>query len=206
MDDKISYREDFGCWWPLYDHKPEKCFKIVQAFLSDMDFALSLVKDKSVCVQAGGHAGFWPNKLSGHFKTVYTFEPEKMLFECMRRNFGHVQNIIMSDKALGATQDIVHLMAHCSAGSWMVDPFGRHPVEQITIDSLNLPACGAIFLDIELYETEALKGARATIKKFKPILHLEVGASRLESMSEFMKEFDYRLIKDLGRDAVYGPI
>lgn len=206
MDEKISYREDFCCWWPLYDHKPEKCFKIVQTFLSDMDFALSLVKDKSVCVQAGGHAGFWPKKLSQHFDLVFTFEPEKMLFECMRRNFGHVSNIVMSDKALGAMEDTVRLKSHCSAGSWTIDPSGQYEVEQITIDSLNLPACDAIFLDIEQYEPEALKGARATIKKFKPILHLEVGASRLESMSEFMSEFNYRLIKDLGRDAVYGPI
>lgn len=50
-------------------------------------------------------------------------------------------------------------------------------VDCITVDSLTLPRCDFIKLDVEGYELRVLKGARETIKKFKPDIVLECWSS-----------------------------
>lgn len=205
MADGITYREDFKLWWPDYDHKPEKCYGAVMHDLHWMDFAIAHAPNHGICVQAGGHVGMWPKKLAKHFAKVYTFEPEKKLFECMRRNIDGVSiNIIMADKALGPEVCPVKLKSHCSAGSWQVREDGDHEVAQISIDYLMLESCGAIFLDIEGYELEAIKGARETIAKYKPIIHLECPNGRGQWQRDFMRTIGYDVIHGIGRDLVYG--
>ena len=209
MDDKIIFHEDFNCFFPAYDHKPKKCLEFVQRGLPHMMAACSIAKGHDVCVQAGGHAGFWADKLSREFSTVYSFEPEPILFECMRRNLDrwNTKNVVFSDKALGAELATVHLRPHCSAGSWRItEPTEKTiPVDQVTIDSLNLPSCDAIFLDIEHYEIQAMIGALATIEKFKPVLHVEVLGGEEDRMKEFMASIDYKHYGNYGLDRVYVP-
>src|SRR5678815_2106252 len=122
----ITYREDFKAWWPDYDHAPEKCFRMVRDGLSDIDEAVRLSRKRNVCIQAAGHAGFWPIRLSKFFGHVYTFECEPVLHECLKRNVAASgrKNITISDHALGATIERVRMRGSSSAGSWRIDPEG----------------------------------------------------------------------------------
>ena len=43
----------------------------------------------------------------------------------------------------------------------------------VTLDLLNLPACRMIKIDTEGMELEVLKGARALIERFRPLLYVE---------------------------------
>lgn len=201
--DGITYREDFGCWWPDYDHKPEKCFEFVQTRLSDMDLAIKRCRKHDVCIQAGGHAGFWPKRLAKTFKHVHTFECEPKLLECMKRNIGDTPNIMISGEALGAKVMQAKMLPHVSAGSWRIDFNGTVPVNVTTIDALNLPALDALFLDIEGYEVEALKGAKDTIRKFYPVIHVEeLPRSKLQ-IQTYLKNIGYRRVAQIHLDAVY---
>lgn len=49
----------------------------------------------------------------------------------------------------------------------------KYKAKAVTIDSLNLDSCDVIHLDIEGYETNALRGAMKTIQKYKPLIVLE---------------------------------
>lgn len=200
--DGIEWHEDYGVWFPSYDHKPKKCLARVRSGLRHSDHAIKIARAARACIQAGGHAGLWPQRLAGFFSTVYTFEPEKALFECMKRNVVQ-QNVIMSDKALGPYAGRARFKAHCSAGSWRIDDAGKHEVDMITIDSLNLPACDAIFLDIEGFEIRALSGGYETIMKYQPVLHVEVLGGKREATDAFMRTIDYKPVHEIGNDVVY---
>jgi FkbM family methyltransferase len=199
----ITFRKDFGCWWPDYDHKPEACFSRVKKRVSDMDAAVRLAHAHNVCVQAGGHAGHWARRLAKSFKHVLTFEPERELYECLCRNTEAVGNIYPRPYALGAFVGEVRMVPHVSAGSWRVASNGTVPVPQITIDSLNLSHCDAIFLDVEGYEVDALQGAGTTLARFSPVLHVELLPRSKAAIETFMASSGYRLRKTIHNDAVF---
>jgi FkbM family methyltransferase len=206
----ITYRGDFNAWWPDYDHKPEKCFGFVQRGLADMDFAIAECKHHQVAIQAGGHAGFWPAKLAGHFRTVLTFEPEPMLFECLKRNLEGRDNVAFFNMALAEHEGTVMMRPHQSAGSWRVDAEGTVNVKATTIDAMyrahHLRHCNAIFLDVEGFEVEVLRGAMQTIAAYKPVLHVEELPRAKDQIRVHMRAIGYHCVRIVGRDAVYVPV
>ena len=210
----ITYREDFGCWWPDYDHKPETCFMLVNRDRVDSRVATSLCKKKEICIQAGGHAGFWAMELSKSFQQVLTFEPEPALFECMSRNLKllgeregrpYERRILARRLALGDTIGEVMMRPHVSAGSWSVVPEGTVPVGQITVDSLGLDRCDAIFLDVEGYEVPALMGAAFTIQRFRPVIHVEMLVRSPDAIRAHLAGLGYRRHAKMHKDEVYVP-
>ncbi len=201
----ITYRPDFKLYWPDYDHAPEKCFAYVKKHLPDMDYAISLCRKRRVCVQAGGHAGLWPRKLSDFFGRVLTFESEPALFSCLKHNTSTYLNVTAAPRALGDACRAAKMRPHKSAGSWRVSDDGTVPVDQITIDSLRLPICDALFLDIEGHEVPALRGAIDTIRRFRPVIQVEELQRVNGAVSRHMAEIGYTLKRKIGRDLVYVP-
>ena len=159
-----------GFWWPDSDVRARPA--IVSECRQALPVVLPLVKEKRVCVQAGGNVGVYPLALAEHFMWVVTFEPEPENIACLRRNLT-VDNVAMSRAALGAERGL------CAMTAAETDNCGTHKViagdsvEVRTIDGLGLDACGLIWLDIEGAEADAIKGAMATIEKFSPIIVLE---------------------------------
>jgi FkbM family methyltransferase len=132
---------------------------------------LSHVKGRRVCVQAGGNCGLFPSKLAVYFDAVYTAEPDVENFLCLAMNCPS-PNVYPFRAAFGAKPGTIGLhRTEGNAGGHYVEGEGTIPV--ITIDSLNLPACDLIALDIEGAEFVALQGAVETIGKYHPTLILE---------------------------------
>jgi FkbM family methyltransferase len=201
----VTYREDFGLWWPDYDHNPPKCFNKVRLQINAMDATIAASRGFDLCIQAGGHAGMWADQLARVYKRVVTFEPDPALFACMEKNLAGRENIEMHEKALGREVGTVLMMPHPSAGSWYVSERGRVFVEQTYIDSLDLPACDAIILDIEGYEAEALAGAAQTIKKFRPVLHLEILPRARDAIMKAVERFGYVFRVQVHSDSIFVP-
>jgi FkbM family methyltransferase len=201
----IRYREDFQAWWPDYDHAPEKNFFLVKRNLTDMDVAARYCRHKRVAIQAGGHAGFWPKRLKTMFHTVWTFECEPTLYECMRLNCQGTKGIYMNPSALGDTQGLVKMKGHCSAGSWRIDPDGDYEVNQTTIDSYKFKDVDAIFLDVEGYEDRALRGARETIAACRPVIMVEELPRSRAQIAATLDELGYKFVKAVHKDKVYVP-
>lgn len=200
----ISYRDDLKAWWPLYDHAPVKCMEFVRHGLPAVDVVADLCKRRRECVQAGGHAGFWPMALAQRFDRVHTFEPEHCLFECLVRNIGPAAaKITAHRKGLGASEGFVRFKSHVSAGSWRVDPEGKHIIPIVTIDSLALKHCDAILLDIEGYEVHALDGAVDTIERCRPVILVELLPRSRAEIDEWLQTNQYRPAARYGRDGIY---
>ena len=199
----ISLRDDCGLWWPDYDHDPVKCLSFVMRGLKDSDITARYSKHHRTVVQAGGHVGLWPMRLAQTYAKVLTFECEPLLAECIRRNAAQYANIVVHGKALGATVETVKMRGHVSAGSWNIHPNGKHVAEQTTIDALGLDDCDAIILDVEGYEVQALTGARETITRCSPVLHVEELPRAAQGIHEFMRGIGYRLRAKVHADCIY---
>jgi|TARA_B110000305_G_C19439225_1_gene640822 FkbM family methyltransferase len=172
--EELIVRKPCGLWWPQADAK----FNNSQWEIPVPKDVSAYCTETNVCVQAGGRCGTYPILYSKFFKTVYTFEPEPLNFYCMQKNVTQ-DNIIMQQACLGDSFKNVNVAIPLSRkhrntniGTYQVSGDGAIPM--ITIDSLNLDQCNLIHLDIEGYEGFAINGAINTIKKFKPVICLEV--------------------------------
>ena len=201
----ITYRDDFKMYWPDYDHNPPKCFNKVRMQINAMDATIAASRGFDLCIQAGGHAGMWADQLARVYKRVVTFEPDPALFACMGKNLAGRENIEMHCAALGRNDGEVLMMPHPSAGSWYVSERGRVKVSQTTIDGLSLPSCDAIILDIEGSEPEALAGAEHTIRKFRPVLHLEILPRARDAIMNAVERFGYIFRVQVHSDSIFVP-
>jgi FkbM family methyltransferase len=184
-----------GLWWPDFDVRCRNA--VVTECAAAMPVVLPLVKEKRVCVQAGGNVGVYPIALAKVFDRVITFEPDSDNLNCLVTNASR-PDIDIHWAALGAevgTCGILRIDTD-NCGSYKTLPGTAVPV--LTIDGLNLDQCDLIWLDIEGAEADAINGARATIEKFSPIIVLEekgLGAKAdLPGYSRLMR---------IGNDTVY---
>jgi len=162
-----------------------------------MPVVLPLVKEKGVCVQAGGNVGVYPKALSGVFGRVLTFEPDPDNLACLERNVTE-GNVMIWRAALGSEKGSCG-MDHIepdNCGAHKVTDGGSIPV--MSIDSLELDRCDLIWLDIEGAEAQAICGAMATIEKFSPIIVLEEKGLGAKAALP-----GYRQVNRIGNDTVY---
>lgn len=195
-------------WWPDND---TDCNRAVFAELYKIDLLDKYLKEKSVCVQAGGNVGVFPRRLSGDFGAIYTFEPDPENFNCLARNCPE-PNIIKFQAALGSNHDHVRvgvsrpdLKNNC--GAYQVTGDGITPT--MMIDDLELPACDLIYLDIEGYELFALQGGYETIKKYHPVIVIEnkdlplmYDVTKEQVVDFLVGEFDYEVKERVQRDVI----
>ena len=116
--------------------------------------------------------------------TVVAFEPHPLQYECLRRN---CPRALCFPFLVGETRDSAWLFHEpdCIAGSRIVDPACQWPMTQhrrVTIDDDCVLAGQVSFMkiDIEGCEPEALRGARNTIMRDRPVIWLEINPAALE--------------------------
>lgn len=137
------------------------------------------VKDWTCCVQAGSCLGMYPRLLSRIFGVVYTFEPDDLNHYVATLNC-QVPNVFMFRAALGHKTgefSAVERNHMDNVGMHKVNGSGCVPI--MTVDSLQLPACGLIALDIEGYEMNAVKGMVDTLHRCSPVLVCEAPRQEL---------------------------
>jgi FkbM family methyltransferase len=180
MDDKIVIVN--GVWWTKDDGSGNEenapgiescCFDLTTNCPDEPNMISSLVPTKGIMIQAGGNVGYFTKKYADIFQFVYTFEPIPELFHCLNRNI-QKDNVFKFQACLGEKHGCVSLGRKISnnAGSLNVTGVGMTPT--MRIDDLALPGCDLIQLDLEGYELFALKGGVDTIKRYKPVIVIEV--------------------------------
>ena len=157
-----------GLLWPAAD---TECRKVIFDWLEDLYAAIYYAKGRAVAVQAGGNTGVWPKKLAQFFDVVHTFEPDEDNYTCLDANCTE-DNIVKYNAALGDRSCAVDLCREANnIGAHSIK--GAGPIPMMTIDSLNLPRCDLIQLDVEGFEFFAISGGLETIKKYSPAIMVE---------------------------------
>ena len=199
-----------GMVWPADD---EACMSVVFDEVHKLEVVYPHVTDWSACVQAGGNCGVWALALAKKFGSVYTFEPDPANFTCLAHNVNEYPNVYRLQAALGAPEsapiELERFMANC--GAHQVNGPGAIPV--LTVDALNLHSCGLLYLDIEGFEHQALKGAVHTLIHCRPVVVLEMkgignryGMPDEELDAWICAGFKYRLAERIGKDRLYVPL
>jgi len=184
----IKYELDMSCmmqWYVYWDYSAK-----------DRNKLYSLVKEGDVIFDVGTNVGETLlnfAKLTGGNGYVYGFEPDEKNYTGVAKNIAlnSFKNLEVFKVAVSDKHETVKL--------YCVEPHNRGMnrilqqtddagldytimetttlddiVEMNKIDRLNL-----IKIDIEGYEMHALRGARQVLKRFKPVLFVEVGYTRL---------------------------
>jgi len=196
--------EEDGVWWPSRD-KLGRTYIIPS--LRAVSKLVSLSHGRECVVQAGGNVGMWPKELAKYFDRVVTFEPDHLNFRCLEKNCTE-PNIEKHNAALGFEPGLKALYGDPSnCGSHAVIEGDEFEVK--TIDSLELDACDLIQLDVEGYELFALKGAEETIKKFHPVICIELKSLAAgygiqdSEVVDWLKARGYGEKLKAGRDVVF---
>lgn len=176
-----------------------------------IEVALTHTAQRRTVIQAGGHIGIWPRTLAEHFARVVSFEPVASNWECLCENAA-LPNVSLHRAALGATNGTVHLAvrATSSGGHHVATRLNQPyvPVPMRALDTLGLTDVDALFLDIEGFEIEALKGATRILTQ-RPLLVIENnGCSRKygyerDALGHFLAPYGYRYVERFDEDDIF---
>ena len=191
VDQFLWPTKDFNAFhWPMQD------------WIQGRAFFMEFVKERDTVVQAGGCCGMYPRFYKNYFRTVYTFEPDPINFHCLTHNCTGPGYKIFN-AALGAENKMVSMDPPTAPGEEYnvgVYTINETPgkINMLTLDSLDIPRCDLLHLDLEEYETNALKGAVNLIEKFNPVIIVERQSGR-----EFLESIGYNLRYKLSMDSIF---
>jgi FkbM family methyltransferase len=186
--------------------------------LGHLEAALTHVTHFGTALDGGAHIGTWSKIMAQRFTRVIAIEPSPDTFECLDHNMRETGcgNVERLQVALGATPGVVSMaldapnQARANTGARFAKAGGQIPV--ITIDSLHLTDLGFLKLDIEGSEPAALRGAKATLKRCRPIVLFEnkwlwvrhFGLPK-NAVRDFLIAQGYQQIAQIRCDQIWGP-
>lgn len=189
-----------GLWWPEFESGYQDVEDYIVFRMTDAEVPLRHVRTKGIAVQAGGHVGLFPRQLSKHFSFVHTFEPGAEMFAALQHNTEKYGNIIAHNFALSSIMGQAPFSVRRSGRSKISETTDSVLVHTRTLDSFELPRCDLIYLDVEGYELEVLKGAADTIVKFRPVITLEVLKGREHDTTNYMAALKYERVDKVHSD------
>jgi FkbM family methyltransferase len=158
-----------------------------------------------VVVEVGANIGAHTVELSRRVSPggiVHAFEPQRIVFQtlCANLALNACANVLAHHAAVGATPGhilVPFLPPDRSANFGGLSLQGATWGEQVTLrtlDSLALPACGFLKLDLEGMEIDALKGGEELIRRFRPTLYVENDRPQHSAaLIALLKSWNYRL-------------
>ena len=148
------------------------------------------ITKESVVLEGGCHIGTHTVKLALLGKQVLSFEPMNKSNIILHKNLkiNNINNVTVYSEGLSNKPGIAYFEwigdNNPGASGLSNNPMGKpsyakpidklHKVNLITIDSLQLKQLDFIKLDVEGYEINIIEGGLDTIKKYNPIITLEV--------------------------------
>jgi len=121
----------------------------------------------------GTHAIYY-----AQFGHVHCFEPNPIAFECLKYNMRKV-DATLYNMAVGECNGYVNMSSPEDGNYGAVYTEKGDMIPVVTIDELCLDECDFIKIDNEGDEIEALRGAKDTIRKFKPVMCIESNPTTL---------------------------
>jgi FkbM family methyltransferase len=186
----------------------------------ETDLFEQAIKPGWTVVEAGANIGVHTLALArqvGAKGTVYAFEPQRIVFQtlCANMALNSVTNVHCRQEALGESPGQINVPSldyrvENNFGGLSLTPPGGGPqragelVPMVTLDSLRLNGCDFIKADVEGMELSVLKGAAATIARFRPVLYVENDREQSSpDLITYLHSLGYSLFWHLPR--MYSP-
>jgi FkbM family methyltransferase len=205
----INYSLDMSClmqWYVYWDFKAK-----------DRDKLYSLIKKGQIIFDVGTNIGETLlnfARLTGEQGYVYGFEPDEENYNNARKNISlnDFKNIHVFRQAVSDKKETVKLYCiepHNRGMNRILEPGHEQEgpftiLETITLDNIvlenNIKRADVMKIDIEGYEMHAIRGAMEMLKRFKPVLFIEVGYTRLidnktspNQLMRILEDLDYNI-------------
>lgn len=144
------------------------------------------IKPGDTIIDAGANIGIHSvafANMVGPGGRVHAIEPQGPNFHILAGNvaLNTLDNVICHQAAVGDSNGFIKLPPLPSPDSYFnfgIVPKSRDPnadvsVPLITLDSLNLPTCKVIKIDVEGMEEQTINGAKALIARSRPLIYVE---------------------------------
>jgi len=206
MESVIEERD--GWWWPKDDIEAWKWIPIEIAAIPDL---VKWVPERNLVIHAGGNCGVWSKIYSPLFKEVVTFEPNDINFECFKRNVNEA-NVTIYKAGLSDKEGFCKSVdgdGDKNYGALQIEE-ADEGIPMMTIDSLNLNP-DLIQLDVEGFEENAIRGARNTIMRSRPIIIIEQKKLAKNGMNDaeiaiMIQRMGYFFAERVWSDNVFIPV
>ncbi len=147
-------------------------------------------------LDAGAHIGSLTLPLAqrvgpkGH---VYAFEPQKKIFRELVYNvrLNELQNVTPLRFALSAEPGIIEMSPTARKDGQTRIGTGGDRAEARTIDSFGFSNVSLIKIDVEGHEAQVLKGAQETIRRWHPVILVEIWKPNVAKVVLILEEFGY---------------
>lgn len=179
-------------------------------------YLFSIIQPDFTVIDIGANIGFTALNFANQCKNgfVYAYEPNDLSYSKLSRNvsLNHFSNLFIFQKGLGeleGIQQLVTLNRHHSGMNRIQSAASggleSERVEVVRLDAevtaLNIKKVSLIKIDVEGYELHVIRGALNTIRKFKPILFVELNEENLkqfgqssETLVNLLRELGYRVL------------
>lgn len=152
-----------------------------------LPLVLHLINKGDVVVDVGANIGDSTGPFLervGDQGKVFAFEPHPEAFACLVKNCPQAS---CYQVALSHETVVYPFQRKANVGASHICQNAEDRVQAVTLDSFKLEKCDAIKVDCEGFEAHVLKGARRTIRDYKPIIVMEIneGALRRHGLTQF---------------------
>ena len=187
--------------------------------LAHLTEALRHVRNVDCAIDGGAHIGTWSRVMSGRFAKVIAAEPSPDTFAALRWNLEQsaCTNVDARHCALGERAGYVSVALDAeqaqrgNTGARFVKPDPNSDIPVETIDSWHLASLGFLKLDVEGSEPAALRGAKDTLARCRPIVLFEnkflwsrhYGLPK-DAVSRFLTSQQYRMVAKVSRDEIWA--
>jgi len=172
-------------------------------------FTEKLIKKGDVIIDLGANLGYYSlifSKLTGKTGRVYSIEPVALYRKILKRNIRKRDNVVLIPYAIGANDKQPVKMgvpvdsSHFSHGRTHVltknDEVSSHTFDAtlITPDTLfrDLDRLDYLKCDIEGYEGIALPLFKNILRKFRPLIQIEIDPQNHLLLEDYFRKLDYR--------------
>tara|TARA_S200002703_G_scaffold9044_1_gene8999 strand:- start:4790 stop:5623 length:834 start_codon:yes stop_codon:yes gene_type:complete len=178
----------------------------------EIDIYKSCIGPDDVVIEVGSHIGAFTVPISKLAKVVYTFEPQRTVFQVLNSNLvlNDCRNVYAYMMAIGQSNDLKYFK-EVDYGSRITKKgfnSGAVQLKQIETEKNGYPCYQArlddliptdtpvhfMKVDAETMETQVLSGASALIKKNRPMLYLESNPGE-EELIRFVKNMGYKVFE-----------
>jgi FkbM family methyltransferase len=176
--------------YPVHDRYLGRMLDLYGEFSEEETEAFAaLLRPGNTVVEAGANIGAHTlgiARIVGPAGRVLAFEPQRAIFQllCANMALNGISCVEAHWAAVGSTQSRLavprlnlaepHNFGGVSLDRSRTEPGAREELVPVaTVDSLDLPACHFIKVDVEGMEAEVLRGAAATIARHRPVIYAE---------------------------------
>lgn len=173
------------------------------------DALYPLVREDMVLFDVGSNIGetlLHFAKMAGPNGRVFGFEPVPETYRKCKRNteLNNFSNLSLNQLALSDKAEILYFEPSGNNNSGGVflqknQSAGREQVRAITLDEftdqLGLKKIDIIKIDVEGFEPNVIEGAVSTIRKYKPLLFIEIDKDNLARQGVTIEQFFNRIVQ-----------